>query len=193
MERKQIITIAGRLGSGKSSTAKRVSDILGYQHFSTGDFARDIAKERGISLMDLNKDAESNEEIDKAIDDKSREIRNMDKVVMDSRLGFHFIPESFRVFLDIPIDISAKRVFEDRKTNPNRQNEDLNSFESIESTKDSLIKRQESETKRYKDLYKIENVSDPKNFDLILDTSKLNLEEVSQEVVRSYLDWINNK
>ena len=32
-----IITITGLPGSGKSSTAKRVAEILAYKHFSSGD------------------------------------------------------------------------------------------------------------------------------------------------------------
>ncbi len=58
MEKKEIITICGSLGSGKSSTAKLVAQKLKYQHFSSGDFMRKIALERGITLNELNVQAE---------------------------------------------------------------------------------------------------------------------------------------
>ncbi len=192
MEKKNIITIAGKLGSGKSSTAKRVSEILKYKHFSTGDFAREVAVQKGISLMDLNKMAESTNEIDFLIDGKSKEIAEMKNVVMDSRLGFYFIPESFKVFLDIPIDVSVQRILQDKKNNKNRLNEDSGNFETAEDIKSSILKRQESETKRYKDIYGLENVADKNNFNLIVDTSVLSLEEVSQKIVEEYVKWINS-
>ncbi len=75
MVKKQIITIAGSLGSGKSSTANRVAEILRYTRSSTGDFMRAIANERGISLEELSKQAETDPSIDQKLDDYNRDIR----------------------------------------------------------------------------------------------------------------------
>ncbi len=87
MDKKHIITIAGSLGSGKSSTAKRVAEILGYKHFSTGDFFRSIASERGISTVELNKAAETDLTVDKEVDNRSIKIVETESnVVLDSRL-----------------------------------------------------------------------------------------------------------
>ena len=41
--KKEIITIAGSLGSGKSSTARAVASALRFRHFSSGDLFRQIA------------------------------------------------------------------------------------------------------------------------------------------------------
>lgn len=90
--------------------------------------------------MDLNKMAESTNEIDFLIDGKSKEIAEMKNVVMDSRLGFYFIPESFKVFLDIPIDVSVQRILQDKKNNKNRLNEDSGNFETAEDIKSSILK-----------------------------------------------------
>src|ERR1035437_7748083 len=101
MDKKHIITIAGKLGSGKSSTAKMVSEILNYKHYSTGDFMRSIADQKGVPLGELNKIAETDPSIDKMLDDRNKEIGTMEDIVLDSRLGFYFIPESFKVFLEL--------------------------------------------------------------------------------------------
>ena len=53
--KKQIITICGGLGSGKSSTAKEVARILGFKHFSSGDFFREVGLELGLSINEINK------------------------------------------------------------------------------------------------------------------------------------------
>ena len=53
--KKDIITICGGLGSGKSSTARGVAKELGFEHFSSGDFFRQVGLELGLSINDLNK------------------------------------------------------------------------------------------------------------------------------------------
>jgi cytidylate kinase len=191
MNKKHIITIAGKLGSGKSSTAKRVAEILEYEHRSTGDFFRSIAKERGVSTVELNKLAETDMSIDKEADDRNLEIGKMKKVVLDSRLGFYFIPESFKVFLEINTEIAAKRILNDKKNNLNRSNESSDTFDTKEQILNSITERLKLEKNRYKEIYGIEDNTDHSNFDLVIDTENNSLEEVSKIVVESYDSWLN--
>jgi len=191
MENKHIITIAGKLGSGKSSTAKRVAEILGYKHFSTGDFFRSIAQERGVSTVELNKIAETDLSVDKDVDDKSIEIgEREDKIVLDSRLGFHFIPNSFKVFLELSPVVAAQRILKDKSNNLNRHNETTSLFETEEQILKSISERLILEKKRYKDIYNIEDNTAHSNFDLVINTEKIPLEEVSQKIVEEYNNWI---
>ena len=190
MVKKHIITIAGKLGSGKSSTAKMVAQILNYEHYSTGDFMRSIANEKGISLIKLSKMAETDDRIDKALDDHNLEIGKMENIVLDSRLGFHFIPDSFKVFLELDPSIASERIMEDRKTNPNRHTE-AEGFDTKEKIIESINSRLLSERKRYKDLYGIEDHTAHSNFDLVINTGKIPLEEVSRKVIEEYNKWLN--
>ena len=190
MVKKHIITIAGKLGSGKSSTAKMVAQILDYKHYSTGDFMRSIANERGISLIKLSKMAETDDRIDKALDDHNLEIGKMENIVLDSRLGFHFIPDSFKVFLELDPSIASERIMEDRKTNPNRHTE-ATGFDTKEKIIESINNRLLSERKRYKYLYGIEDHTLHNNFDLVIDTEKIPLEEVSKKIMEEYKKWLN--
>lgn len=191
MIKKHIITIAGSLGSGKSSTAKKLAELLNYKHYSTGDFMRSIADERGISLGDLSILAESDTSIDKELDDRNKEIGQMSDIVLDSRLGFHFIPDSFKVFLALDSQIAAERILEDKKNNPNRSTESSGSFDSKESIIKDIESRFNSERKRYKDLYGIEDQTARGNFDLVIDTSNIPLNEVSKKVVEEYNNWLS--
>jgi len=192
MEKKHIITIAGKLGSGKSSTAKLVARELSFKHYSTGDFMRLIANKKDISLADLSLIAENDSSIDKELDDYNLEIGKMDDVVLDSRLGFYFIPESFKVFLEISPEIAAERILEDKKTNPNRSTETSGSFNNKESIIEKINFRLLSERKRYKDLYNIEDQTAHSNFDLIINTEKIQIEEVSKKIIEEYNNWLNN-
>jgi cytidylate kinase len=190
MDKKHIITIAGKLGSGKSSTAKKVADILDYTHYSTGDFMRAIADEKGISLAELGKIAETDSFIDKRLDDRNKEVGDMENIVLDSRLGFYFIPKSFKVFLELDPETAAKRILLDKKSNPNRHTEASN-FDTEENIKEKIISRLNSERKRYKDLYNINDHTDHNNFDLVINTKDIPLEEVSKKIVEEYNNWLN--
>lgn len=190
MDKKHIITIAGKLGSGKSSTAKKVAEILGYEHFSTGNFMRAMALKRNISLEELSKIAEQDSSVDFEIDNYCKELGGKNNIVVDSRLGFHFIPDSFKVFLELDPDIASRRILEDKKNNPNRHTEASGSFDTPEEIKEKIVSRLESERKRYKELYSIDDQTDHKHFDLVLDTKDISLEEVSKMIVDGYSNWL---
>lgn len=187
MDKKEIITITGTLGSGKSSTADAVAKELGYTRFSSGDFMRKIALELGTSLNELGIKAQNDPSIDKKIDAEVKKAGEMEKIVIDSRLAFHWIPTSFKVYLDLPPEIAKERIFNNLKENQLRkESEDSKTPEEIY---EKIIDRRESEKKRYKELYGIENHADHKNFDLVVDTNKNNLIEVVNIVLEEYKLW----
>ena len=190
MSRKKIITIAGRLGSGKSSTAKKVAERLGYQHFSSGDFLREVAVDRGVTITELMRMAETEPQIDHDIDEKLRAKGDDEELVIDSRLAYHWIPDSFKVYLIIDADVAAERMFTDLKSNPDRQKSEQ--YASVDEMKAKMLERFESDQKRYKDLYNIDHTS-LDNYDLVIDTGKTenNLESVIVQVVDSYNEWLS--
>ena len=189
MEKKEIITICGGLGSGKSSTAKMVASKLGFEHFSSGDFFRQVGLELGLSINELNKKAETDPSIDIKTDEKLRDMNNRSKVVIDSRTAYHWIPQSFKVYLDLPVDIAKQRILNSIKENKLRQQSEQSN--TVEEVYTKMIERFESEQKRYWDLYKINN-KDMSNFDLVVDTNKNNLEQVVEIVIVAYKNWLNN-
>jgi len=143
---KKIITIAGKLGSGKSSTAKKVAKMLNMTHFSSGDFLRQIAEKRNLSIKDLMIAAETEPEIDHGIDDLLKSKGSENNLIIDSRLAFHWIPESFKVYLEIDPDVAAKRMFYDLETNESRQKSEH--AKNIDEMKSKMIERHESDKKR---------------------------------------------
>jgi cytidylate kinase len=187
--KKEIITICGGLGSGKSSTAKRVASELGYQHFSSGDLFRQVGLDLGLSVTELNLKAEKEPEIDFKVDEKLRELGNSDKLVIDSRTAYHWIPESFKIYLDLPPEIAKHRVIDSLNENPLRmQSEQVT---TADEAYEKMQKRFESEQKRYWDLYKIDNTK-PEQFNLVIDTNKNNLDQVVQVILEAYKNWLKN-
>ena len=112
--KRQIITIAGSLGSGKSSTARAVAAALGFRHLSSGDLFRQLAVERGESIEAMNISAEVQRDIDLKVDNLLQEMYRADEqLVIDSRMAWHWMPGSFKVFLVLDPDTAAARIFND--------------------------------------------------------------------------------
>jgi CMP/dCMP kinase len=185
--KKEIITIAGAPGSGKSSTADLVAKKLNFAHFSSGDFMRKIALEKNISLNELSALAEKDDSIDISIDNENKRVGKLNKVVVDSRLAFHFIPNSFKVFLDLPVEIAAERIIKDLKENELRQKSEQS--KNKEEVYKKITTRLESEKKRYRELYNLDH-TDKTQFDLVIDTNKNNLEQVVNIIVTEYKNWL---
>lgn len=169
------ITISGKPGSGKSTIAKAIAKKLSYRHYSVGDFMRQIAEEKGMTVLELSKLAEKSTDIDKQLDEKQIRLNKEDNFVIDSRLGFHFIPGSIKIFLDIGDEEAAKRIFRQ-----NRKEEKEN--KTLKETLDNIKKRGKSEILRYKKYYKLD-CYDKKHYDFIIDTTKMNAGEVVEAVM----------
>jgi cytidylate kinase len=192
MEKRHIITICGGLGSGKSTAAKRVARALSFEHFSGGDFMRKIASQKGISLAELSSIAEGDPEVDKEIDRSQKEFMDAnDNFVIDSRLGWYWAPNSFKVFLSVDPRISAERVFADLQAKKSERNEEVSGvLETIEDLQKKQAERLESERLRYKEYYGIENHFDPKNFDLVIDTAQNDIPTVERLIIEGYKKWL---
>ncbi len=169
------VIIAGSAGSGKSTVAKLLAKKLGYKHYSMGDFQREIAEEKGISLLELGKLEERDRSLDEEVDQRQIRLgREEDNFVIDSRLGFHFIPDSIKIFLDADFEERAKRILSDKIRK--EHNVDL------ENTKEHMKVRKASEKKRYKEYYDIDPY-DKSNYDLIVDATSITPEEVVEKII----------
>jgi predicted cytidylate kinase len=172
-----IITISGKAGSGKSTIAKMLAKELKLKHFSSGDFMRQMAKEKGISIAELGKQAENdNGVIDKEIDERQKKLGNEESnFVIDGRLSAFFIPKAeYKIFLDVDLDVAAKRIIGDKRSDENADN--------IEQMKKEMKNREDSEIKRYQEYYGF-NCYDLANYDVAIDTTELTPEQIIDKLV----------
>jgi len=188
-----VITIAGKPCSGKSAISKELESEYGFERFSMGDMFRSIAKEYNMDVTELNARLTNPTEplsfdIDAELDAKVKEIggtRIRDYVVLESRTGFIFIPESHKVYTIVSPDEQARRLL-----NSGRDSEktDLTPLEAMISLKN----RETMENERFLKLYKQDNL-DLKNYDFVLNTTKLTIQQGSQAVYDSYLAYRERK
>jgi CMP/dCMP kinase len=187
MHKKHIITLSGRPGSGKSSTADRVAELLGYARYSAGDLVRTHIRKQKMTLDEFNRQALTNHDLDDVIDEELRNLREQKDVVIDSRLGFYWIPESFKVFLDLDMDVATARIFKDAVTNELREAGE--GFSSLQEVQRMVNERLENEVRRFKTLYGI-NPYSRGNFDLIVNTSRHSPQTVALTVFDTYKKWL---
>jgi cytidylate kinase len=190
MERKHIITLTGKPGSGKSSTADRVAEMLGYTRYSLGEYVRDVTHKQKLTLEEFNNRAEHKPEIDMQIDEKLRSLRDHHDIVIDARLGFYWIPESFKVYLDLDSELAIARIFTDVNLNKNRQKSGEGDADMAE-VMDQVMERMRNERKRFKKLYGVDPYS-IEHFDLVIDTARHSPQTVALTIFDQYKKWLKS-
>ena len=188
--KKHIITIGGRPGSGKSTAAKSVATNLGLMHFSSGDLFRAISKEHGHDVFESNLAAEKADgisTIDQLVDERLRTIgKKDDNVVIDSRMAWHWMPYSFKVFLNLDITTAAERIL--ASMTPERM-EAEHIPNDVEAYAENLQGRLDSEARRYQKIYNV-NPYDIDNYDLVINTKTTTQEEVARIIIDRYKGWL---
>jgi CMP/dCMP kinase len=177
------ITITGDLGSGKSTIARILCERLDYEYYSTGNIQRAIAAELKIDTLQLNYLSEKDASIDKLIDDKTIALnQSVQTIILDSRLAWHFLKPSFKLYLKVDAIVAANRVVADtiRKNEPNAK--------TVEEISANLLERRTAENNRFLDKYKV-HCEDMNNYDCVIDTTNLGIEEVVDEVMKAYNEF----
>lgn len=191
MQKKHIITLSGKPGSGKSSTADKVAELLGYTRHSSGDMVRRVLKRNGLTLEEYNDKATKNHDLDDQIDEELRKLRDMEDIIVDSRLGFYWLPESFKVYLDLDLDVATARIYNDVSQNESRQSVGTSST-SLATVAQQVQGRMLNEQVRFKKLYNVDPY-DASHFDLVIDTSRHNPHSVAVTVFDHYKQWLETE
>ena len=187
MKKKNIISVSGELASGKSSIIKMLSEELNYNVYRNGEYFRKLAKENNMSVTEFNIYVEDHPEIDRQIENSAKEYaKTHDNFIIDARLGWYAVPESFKVYITVDINEAAKRAFNDE----NRK--DTESFMNVQQQKEDLKRRYELENKRYFELYGIHK-EDKSNYDFVIDTTNITVKEAANKIKEEYTKWLNEE
>jgi cytidylate kinase len=150
---------------------------------------RALAQERGVTIEKLNKIAETERDIDEQIDARLRRLgKTGSEIVVDSRLAFHWIPDSFKVYLSISREKAAERIWNDTAEERLASSREVSSPEEAQK---AVEERLLSERKRYKELYDVDPY-DPSHFDLVVDTDETEPGDVADIVTEKYQQWLKD-
>lgn len=189
MSRPHIITLSGKPGSGKSSTADKVAEMLNYTRYSSGDMVRQLLQRHHLTLAQYNERAKNDHALDDEVDNMLRDLRNSQDIVVDSRLGFYWIPESFKVYLDLDMEVATARIYKDAVSNTSRSGAGEGTASLIEVSQ-QVKARMLNEQQRFKNLYHVDPYS-LQHFDLVIDTSRHSPQTVALAVFDTYKQWLD--
>lgn len=183
-----IISLNGQEGSGKSTIATMIAERLNIPRFYIGQIFRDMAKEKGMTMSEFRKACDQDLSIDRKLDDFVVSLPEKHKsFIIESRTAWHFIPQSLKIYLQVDSETAAERIYKGLAEKNNRGNEDAN-LDSVENIKQSILRRRAEDSERYFSFYGIRQ-DDEKNYDLIINTTNLTIDEVFEKAIA----FINEK
>ena len=176
--KKIIICISGLPGCGKSTVAKKLAQKYRLKYISGGDALKELAVEAGFKPSGedwweteegrrfLNKRLED-PDFDKRVDEKLIEAARQGNVILDSWTMPWLFDEGFKIWLDASLEVRASRAAKRDKI-------------SLEKAKELIMEREEKTREIYRRLYGFKLGEDFSPFHIILDTDKLDADEVFQ-------------
>ncbi len=181
-----IITISGTPGSGKSTAAEMLATKLNAQRIYVGGIRRELAREKGMTLQELNQYAvlhpETDVDVDKKAAAQARELEKKNKIIIvEGRTQFYFLPESIKIFMKVNPEEGAKRIWKDLQNKVAQEKRNEGNIVSFEAMKKRIYEREEEDAARYKKYYNIDH-RDESQYDLVIDTTHLTPEETVKKI-----------
>lgn len=181
------ITIGGLPGTGKGTIGRKLAKTLEYKFVSGGDLFRKAAKDNNMTMEEFDIYMKDNPKarVDEKLDALQKQMgENEDNFVLESRLAWHFVPDSIKIKLDAKEYERVSRI--SRVDSSDRIAYQKDSFEV---TREKTLKREQVHQAKIFEIYGIEDMMDDKHFDFVIDTTKLTPDEVLDRI----LDYIKNE
>jgi CMP/dCMP kinase len=159
------VVLNGDLGSGKTTVSVLLAERLGVRRVSIGDLYRRMAAEHDMTALQFNLHSELDDKVDHFIDQLQHDIAaSGERLVVDSRLAWHFFGDALKVHLITDPLVAAQRVL-------GRRGDPVESYRSVEEALHDLAGRDESERQRFLTRYGVDKTR-LHNYDLVCDTTR---------------------
>lgn len=178
------ITISGRIGTGKTTLANHLADILGWSELDGGKITRQFTKEKGFHIQDTEKRPD---EFDLSLEERIKKLlKEEENHVIQSHLAGFDAQGIEGVFKILVIcrnsegkDKTSVRI--DRLMN--RDNV------SMEKAKEEVIEREKQNLEKFRRLYAKGDPNwfywDEKYYDLVVNTFELSQKEALDYVLEN--------
>jgi len=176
-----VIAISGQAASGKTTVARELANRLNYRFVSIGELFRKIAIQRGVSLLELHRIAETDFSIDRVVDEETIREAKKDNVVIEGHLVAWMLKDvaDVRIYLKADIRARSQRLL-------------IRDGKSIEEALNEIKTREESNRRRYLAIYGID-INDISIFDLIIDTTYIDAKKVVDIIYEYVYNVLRNK
>ena len=170
------ITISGLPGSGTTTISEILGKDLHLHIFSTGLIFRDLSKKYGIRLDEFSKHCETSPAVDNQIEKRQIELLRKGSIILESRLGGWLAHlnniDAYKIWLEAEMRERAKRVAKRERI-------------SIDKSIKQILRREESEKKRYRAYYGID-LEDLSIYDSVINTRDKSPKEIEAAVLREF-------
>jgi CMP/dCMP kinase len=163
-----IIAVSGLSGSGKNTFGNALAEKLGYRVVCPT--FKDLAKKEGIPLLEFQKKAGEDPSIDKKFDEMLKKEASRSECVVTTWLGPWMVEADFRIWVDAPLEVRAKRLAK------------RDGF-SLDEALEHIKQRDANNRERYLKLYKID-IMEHEKFDLEVNSGENTPEEMVEITIR---------
>jgi len=166
-----VVTIGGPHGTGKSTYAKMIAKQFGLRYVSAGQLFRDLAKEKGVTLEELSRQAAESPEIDRLLDERSAAQAAKGNAVVEGQLAAWMAKDraQVRIYLKAPDEPRFARI-------AHRDHVDY------ETAQKQTLEREQIQRERYKRYYGID-IDDMSPYNLVIDTGNRTVESTAKELM----------
>ncbi len=180
---RMLITISGLSGSGKSSTAKGLSEKLGVPTVDIGEIFRAMAKKYGMNVVEFGKYAEEHPEIDRKLDAAMVRRAKRGELILQGRLAGwmavrHKLP-AIKIWIGASPRVRAQRVAK-RQGVP------------VSEAAAEIKKRDQDNRIRYLQTYGLD-LNDLSLYDIIVQTDGRSVEQVVASLVNTLSLWLKKR
>lgn len=169
------IVLSGPVASGTTTAAKALSQKLNLEYYSAGDFFRKYMSDHNIPLPQKEKIPD---EVEREVDQKLTNLLASSKgIIVDGLYAGYFARNMAHV---LKVLLTA-----DEKTRIQRA---LERNHTHQETTQDVKTRDRAHDLKFRKLYAEENFLDPKFFDLVIDNTNTDHDEVVEKIINRFVD-----
>jgi len=183
----QIITISGTPGSGKSTIAQKLAEKFNAERIYVGAIRRELAREKNMTLEQLNEygltHPETDIDVDQKIAQQAREAAKKNIVIVEGRTQFYFLPESFKIFIKASEKEGARRIWQQIQNKKEKKQRNEGRAKSLAELEKEIKKRTANDKKRYKKYYNLDHTEES-HYDFVIDTTKITADQAIAKILK---------